>query len=511
MPATTRRIFLGGLAAATAAQAQVSDAPKRRPNILFALADDWGWPFASIAGDPVVKTPTFDRLAREGVLFTNAFVTAPSCSPSRVSMLTGQWHWRLEEGVNLSGTLAPKFPVYPDLLEAAGYHVGYTRKGWAPGNATAGGRTRNPAGPVYSDFQSFLSKRKANQPFCFWFGSTDPHRKYDPDSGVRSGMRAESVKVPAFLPDSDVVRRDLCDYYFEVQRFDREVGELLEKLKEMGELGKTIVVMTADNGCPFPRAKATLYDSGTHVPLAISWPGEAPGGRTIEDFVSLSDMAPTFLEAAGLKVPESCTGRSLLPILRSSQAGRVDVKRDFVLTGMERHVPCRGESKAGYPMRAIRTHDFLYIRNFAPERWPAGDPNGFEKQGTQPFTFEQMAGNTFHAFADVDAGPSKAWLVEHREDAAVASSYRLAMAKRPAEELYDLAKDPNQLTNVGADPKYAAQMKRLRNKLLTELNRTGDLRVSGKGDVFESYPYRQRLTTGSESDTGSTKPGNAKQ
>jgi arylsulfatase A-like enzyme len=137
---------------------------KKRPNILFCLADDWSWPHAGIAADKVVKTPTFDRVAREGVLFENVFVSAPSCTPSRGAMLTGQWHWRLEEGGNLWSTLPAKFPVYPDLLEGAGYHVGFTRKGWGPGRHEPGGRTRNPAGPGYKSFQEFMKARPEDKP-----------------------------------------------------------------------------------------------------------------------------------------------------------------------------------------------------------------------------------------------------------------------------------------------------------------------------------------------------------
>jgi arylsulfatase A-like enzyme len=303
----TRREFVAAAAGAQISSPLVRAAGESRPNILFALADDWGWPFASIAGDPVVRTPTFDRVAREGVLFRNAFVSAPSCSPSRAAILTGQWHWRPEEGANLAGTLSPKFPVYPDLLENSGYHVGFTRKGWAPGSETAGGRTRNPAGVRYEDFASFLAARPKDKPFCFWFGSVDPHRKYEWESGVKSGMRLEDVKVPPYLPDDEIVRKDICDYYAEVQRFDRETGELLSILERSGEQDNTIVVMTGDNGWPFPRAKASLYDAGTHVPLAIRWPARVKGGRVVEDAVSSSDFAPTFLEAAGLERPRSMT------------------------------------------------------------------------------------------------------------------------------------------------------------------------------------------------------------
>ena len=220
-----------------------------------------------------------------------------------------------------------KFPVYPDLLEAVGYHVGYTRKGWGPGRNEPGGRTRNPAGPRYKNFREFLNARPGDTPFCFWFGSTDPHRGYKWQSGVKSGMKLEDVDVPAYFPDSEEVRTDICDYYWEVQRFDTEVGELLEILQMKGELDNTLVVISGDNGMPFPRCKSNLYDSGTRVPLAVCWPAVVPGGRVVKDFISLSDLAPTFLEAAGLKTPSEMTARSFLDILTSRKSGQVDKKR----------------------------------------------------------------------------------------------------------------------------------------------------------------------------------------
>jgi N-sulfoglucosamine sulfohydrolase len=486
MKQSTRRDFLrsagiGAVSLALAAHrplgAQNDVKVERKPNILFCIADDWSWPHASIAGDPVIKTPTFDRVAREGVLFENAFVTAPSCTPSRGSIVTGQWHWRLEEGGNLWSTLPAKFPVYPDLLEEAGYHVGVTRKGWGPGRVEPGGRTRNPAGKSYRDFNAFLKARPDGTPFCFWFGSNDPHRPYEQGSGVASGMKLENVRVPACLPDSETVRSDLCDYYWEVQRYDREVGELLALLQDKGELDNTLVVVTGDNGLPFPRCKSNLYDVGTNVPLAIRWPGKVPSGRRVTDFVSLQDLAPTFLEVANLGVPSAMTGRSLMGILTSGTSGRIEPERDHVLTGKERHAWVR-EDGLGYPCRAIRTEDFLYIRNYEPDRWPAGDP----VDGGGPYYPNR-------SYGDIDDSPTKDYMVEHRNDPGVEKLFELAFAKRPAEELYDLRKDPDQLDNVAGQVEYAAAQSKLASSLQTELLATRDPRASGKGDVFDRYPY----------------------
>ena len=483
---TTRRQFLHAVSVGAASvalprpertRAQTRRSLTSHPNILFCIADDWSWPHASIAGDRVVKTPTFDRMAKEGVLFENAFVTAPSCTPSRGSILTGQWHWRLEEGGNLWSTLPAKFEVYPDRLEKAGYHVGFTRKGWGPGRDGPGGRTRNPAGTRFKDFDAFLKARPEGTPFCFWFGSQDPHRGYQWESGVNSGMKLEDVEVAACLPDSETVRKDICDYYWEVQRFDREVGALLETLEHTGELDHTLVVMTSDNGMPFPRCKSNLYDLGTNVPLAVRWPGEIKGGRVVKDFVSLQDLAPTFLEAVGLRPTPEMTGRSLLAILAPGRAERLDPKRDYVLTGKERHAWVR-QNGLGYPCRAIRSMDFLYIRNFKPDRWPAGHP----LNGGEPYY-----GN--RAYGDIDDCPSKTYMMEHRDAPGVRRLFDMTFEKRPSEELYDLRKDPDQLNNVADDPAYADEKKKLATTLTAELKATRDPRVLGRGDVFDRYPY----------------------
>lgn len=453
-------------------------AAESRPNILFAIADDWGWPHAGAYGDPVVETPTFDRIAREGVLFRHAYVSSPSCTPSRGAILTGQWHWRLEQGANLWSVFPDKFATYPELLQEDGYVAGVTGKGWGPGRTETPGR--NLAGQRYKNFRSFLEQRDDGEPFCFWLGSSDPHRPYERGSGRASGMDLQAIDLPGCFPDHPTVRGDVADYYFEVQRFDRLVGDALAALQEIGELDNTIVVMTGDHGMPFPRGKSNLYDLGTRVPLAIRWPDKVPGGRTVDDFVSLTDLAVTFLDAAsGVEPPEGMTGRSLMPILASEKSGRVDPKRDYVLTGKERHVPSQEEpNMGGYPSRAIRTHDFLYIRNFRPERWPNGTPN--YRQAAIPGAW----------YADTDNGPTKSYIIENRDkDATHRKYYELSFGKRPAEELYDLNLDPEQLHNVADDPVYADVKQRLSEKLMDRLQATGDPRAFGKGDKFDEYRY----------------------
>jgi arylsulfatase A-like enzyme len=450
-----------------------------RPNILFAIADDWGWPHAGAYGDPVVQTPVFDRVAREGVRFEHAYVSSPSCTPSRAAILTGQWHWRLEESANLWSTLRKEYPVYPDLLEEAGYFIGLERKGWGPGKVEVGGRTRNPAGPTFASFVDYIEKRPDGTPFCYWFGSHDPHRPYDAGSGAGSGMPLDAIRLFAHFPDAPEVRSDVADYYFEVQRFDREVGEMLALLDKRGELDRTIVVMTGDHGMPFPRCKSNLYDSGARVPLAIRGPGVATG-RVVEAFVSFTDLAPTFLSLGGVDVPEVMTGRSLVPLLgKGAPDPREIAVRDHVLVGKERHVPAQEKpDMGGTPMRSIRTTDFLYIRNFRPDRWPAGTPH--HERATLEGSW----------LGDCDNGPTKSYMVENQDgDAEHRRIYDLAFGKRPAEELYDLKKDPDQIVNVAADPEYAPVKMELESRLMAELRETGDPRVVGGAERLEAYPY----------------------
>ncbi|MCP4642380.1 MAG: sulfatase [bacterium] len=469
-----RRAFLAGLAAGALGGCAhaAPERPEGRPNILFAIADDQSWVHTSIGGDPVVRTPVFDRLAREGVLYSNAFCSSPSCTPSRGATLSGQDFWRLREGASLWSSLPASIDVYPDLLEKAGYFVGATRKGWGPGKLEPSDRTRNPAGPRFKNFQTFLDEAPEDGPFCFWFGSVDPHRPYERGSGVKSGKDPVAVNVPPFLPDAQEIREDILDYMVEIERFDREVGEMVALLEERGLLDDTLIVMTSDNGMPFPRAKANIYDYGVHMPLAIRWGNAVSGDRVIDDFVGFPDFAPTLLEAAGEDVPEAMTGRSLLKGLLSGKQGRVEKNRDCAFFGKERHTNLGddGDMKGvSYPSRGIRTSDYLYIRNFEPDRWPACNPP---------------------VYGDIDGNsPTKTWMVAHRDDPEVRRYFDLATAKRPAEELYDLALDPEQLHNVAAEPGYERARKKLWARLEAYLRETGDPRVVGGGEAFDTYPY----------------------
>jgi uncharacterized sulfatase len=451
----------------------------RRPNILFAIADDWGWPYASIAGAKGVNTPNFDRVAREGILFTHAFCAAPQCSPNRAAILTGRHIGQLEEAGTHSSLFPNKFKAYPSLLAEAGYHVGFTGKGWGPGDWKRGGWTQNPAGPEYSkvelgdvpwkgiastdyagNFEAFLAKRPEGAPFCFWYGGHEPHRKYEKGSGLKSGKKLEDASVPGFLPDDAAVRGDLLDSFLEIEWFDTQLGGMLNKLEALGELENTIVVVTGDNGMSFPRAKANLYEYGVRVPLAIRWGDRVKPGRTTDDLFSFVDFAPTFLDAAGVTPPSEMSGKSLLRMLTWGTPG----PNEFVVFGRERHSHARYDN-LGYPGRAIRTRDRLFIRNYKPDRWPAGDPE---------------------EYCDIDDGPTKTFLIENRGK--YPELFDLAVGKRPEAELYDVSQSMDCVKNLADAPEHRDMRDKLSAQLTAVLTEQKDPRALGAGDVFDSYP-----------------------
>jgi len=522
----------------------------KKPNILFCFADDWGryaGAYSGLDGRPtisdVVKTPVIDRIAREGVVFRNAFVTAPSCTPCRSSLLSGQYFFRTGLGAILRpAEWNPAIPVYPLMLRDAGYHIGKSYKVWSPGkpvdapygeqkhayekaghdfcdfseNATKlvkGGMPFEAAkekilSQVRDNFSAFIADRKPGQPFCYWFGPTLTHRKYEKGSGKALwGIEPDSVKgkLPKFMPDVPEVRADYTDYMGEIQAWDAGVGVLIKKLEEMGELDNTLVVISGDHGMPgVPGGKCNLYDHGVNVALIARGPGVKPG-RVVDDFVNMMDIAPTFLEAGGVKIPEVMTGRSFMNVLHSEKAGLVDAGRTWVVTGRERHVDIAREGNLPYPHRALRTKEFLYIRNFAPDRWPMGSPK-FTGKADMPAS-DVIEQNTYAAFADMDASPSKAWLVGQFGEQRWQWNYDYAFAKRPAEELYDLKNDPDETRNVAADPAYTDRKRELSEQLMKILKDAKDPRVLGDGLTFERPPF---VTTAPGSEGGKRTGGKQK-
>ncbi len=452
-----------------------------KPNILFVIADDASPHFGQAYNCAWVKTPNIDRLARNGLVFDNTYTPTAKCTPSRSAILTGRNPWQLEDAANHQSQFPVKFVAFSEALSQAGIRVAGHGKIWGPGSALTADGTPRSFG--FNDeangknFEAFLKARPAGKPFFYWFGSHKPHRAYKKDSGIAAGKKTSDIdRVPRIWPDNETVRRDMLDYAVEVEEFDAEVGTLLQALDASGEATNTLVIITSDNGMPFPRSKGHNYDIANREPLVACWPaGIAKPGRRVAEFISFIDLAPTFLELLGVDGAKAgmspITGRSFANILR----GETDPSRSFVILGRERNdVLARPgtPSGLGYPVRVIREGDLFYIHNFASDRWPCGDPD--------------------LGLKDTDAGPTKSLISELGEKDRF---WQMSFGKRPQVELFDLAKDPDCINNVANDEAYATKVTALREKLFVELKKQGDPRVLGKGDVFDNYDSPRAKTT----------------
>lgn len=465
-----------------------------RPNILFCISDDQSFPHAGAYGTDWVKTPGFDRVAREGLLFTRAYTPNAKCAPSRACILTGRNTWQLEEACNHMPIFPHKFASYCEVLLKNGYFVGETGKTWSPGIAeTVYGKPRELAGKPYesrkarppaqsisnndyaSNFADFMEDKPVGRPWAFWYGATEPHRAYEYGAGVKKGGKklSDIDKVFSFWPDNEVTRNDMLDYAFEIEHFDNHLVRILDELEKRGELDNTLIVVTADNGMPFPRIKGQEYELSNHLPLAIMWKnGIKKPGRTIEDYVSFIDFAPTFIEVAGLNWKQSgmhpTPGRSLTDIFKSDRSGIVNPTRDHVLIGKERHDIGR-PSDWGYPIRGILKNDVLYLQNFEPTRWPAGNPET--------------------GYLNTDGSPTKTEILNMRRDGSNKKFWEQNFGKRPPEEMFRVASDRECVENLAADKSFADLKAELRMQMLSELKAQGDPRILGDKDYFDNMPY----------------------
>ena len=463
-----------------------------RPNVLFLIADDWGHGHAGAYGCPWVKTPNFDRVAKEGLLFLNAYTPTAKCTPSRSAILTGRHPWLLGAAANHQCVFPPEFAIFPDVLEQNGYAYATTGKVWGPGlSLKADGSPRAMAGKLFNqkkaqppttgitnndysgNFEAFLTQAKPGQPWFFWLGCIEPHREYEEGSGGRLGGKktTDIDHVPAYWPDNETIRGDMLDYAYEVEHFDRHVGRALAMLEKTGQLENTIVVVTSDNGMPFPRVKGSAYENANHLPLAIRWPkGIKSPGRKVTDYVSFVDFAPTFLEAAGISWPKTgalapTSGRSLSDIFQSGIDGRSNPTRDHALIGRERNDLGR-PGDAGYPIRGIVKEGVAYLENAEPSRWPACNPET--------------------GYLDTDASPTKSFLLHARREKGSDPFWALCFGMRPGQELYDLSTDVDCVKNLALS--RVADAEKLRTQMWAELKAAGDLRAIGRGAEYEAYP-----------------------
>lgn len=517
-------LITAGAAVTAAACATNNPGENKRPNILIAISDDQSFEHTSFAGCEFINTPAFDRIATSGIYFTNCYAGSPGSAPSRSALITGRHHWQNEQSGQHASSWMKKYVPFVDILRENGYHTGFTGKGvgpfqyarneqdslWRKENAAGAGYNRiqyrkgDPADPrtaggigannYSANFRDFLKKRKNGEPFCFWYGATEPHRDYEKDSWKRNGKDPAKVKVPGFLPDHPEIRGDLLDYAVEIEWFDHHLSAMLDHLDSIGELDNTIIIVTGDNGMSFPRAKANCYEYGLHVPLAISYPAGFPGKRTVDDPVSFTDLAPTILEVTGTSADgmQPMSGTSILGILRSQKSGIVDPSKKYVFAGRERHSSSRWNN-LGYPQRAIRSEKYLLIWNVKPGLWPAGDPQAIDEKTGMLVPMYGIDENGKHhsewAFTDVDAAPSKSVIIENYLDEKMSGFFSLAYDKRPEYELFDIKSDPFCLNNLAGSKEAESVEKEMKEALHNELLRSGDPRVAGPDkEVFDTYP-----------------------
>lgn len=430
-------------------------AQNKKPNILLFITDDESWLERSAYGWSKLPTPNFDRVARDGILFTNAYTSAPSCAPSRAALLTGRNFWELKQGAFIQAWLPKEFPLLTEVLRDNGYAIGLTGKGWGPGIYPEQGHIPSLGGTIYNqlklppnkrvedmspldytaNFNTFLQSNK-EQPFFFWYGSNEPHDPWGKDNWKRLekefGVALKDVHVPPFVENTPENKRRRANMAYEICQADRQLGEALQLLEAKKMLENTIIIVTSDNGTYIgDKGKASPYDWGAHVPLAIMWPRQVKPGRKVTDFINFADVAPTLFDILRVPVDGSVSGRSFYNVLRASGSGRIDKTRDFVVTGLEWHGEMDPDSKS---TRTLTTDKYAYIIKYSNQR-PV----------------------------EIYTGPDKEIV---------------------AEELYDLSKDQWQQTNLIDKDNYRDIAAALKQKLTGYGLKTGDPRFTGDMSTF---------------------------
>ena len=467
---------------------------ENRPNILFCIFDDASFEHFKSNGCKWINTPGFDKVAKEGIRFQNFYTTNAKSAPSRSSILTGLYPWQLKEAANHIGQFPPEFKVFTEVLKDNGYKIGYTGKPWGPGTAkTADGKERPLTGAHYQkrtaspptkeiskgdysgNFSDFLEDTPGGKPWFFWCGGFEPHRKYEFRSGISKGGKNTAMidRVPSYLPDNDSVRTDLLDYAFELEYFDNYILKLISELEKRGILDNTLIVITSDNGMPFPRSKGYSFEISNHMPMAVMWKkGIKNPGSTVRNYFSTVDLASTFLEVAGIKPEKSGmltpSGKSFAPIFQDMSKGNNPSSKGVLLFGRERNDYGR-PNNLGYPTRSIMKDDFLFIANLKSDRFPGGNPET--------------------GYLDCDGSPSKSAILNLRRSGANDWYWKQSFGLRSGEELYDISKDKDCMNDLANDPRYARKKEEMKKLLFETLKRQNDPRMTGNGDVFDKYPF----------------------
>ncbi len=458
-----RLVALGFVVVATlcgpfASRGRAATDAGKRPNVILFIADDVSWDDLGCTGNPAARTPNIDRLAANGRRFDAAFLTASSCSPSRSSIVTGRYPHNNGRASELHQPIAAHLPWFPRLLREAGYYTALSGKHHMSFDAPAAGESPQPTpfdhvdiGKIpgnsggHANWLKVLQERPKEKPFFFWFASNDAHRSWDGDVEWQPELygpkhQPADVRVPPYLHDDPATRADLASYYNEVTRFDHYVGRVVATLEKEDSLANTLILVIADNGRPFPRAKTRLHDSGMKTYFIAHWPaGLAQPGKPSASFVSAIDIAPTVLTVAGLPVAPTMQGVSFLPILQNPAATvRQTVFSEHNWHDYEAHG------------RSVRSGNFLYLLNHRPALAWQGPADSVRSPSHQALRAARSAGALTPAQADVFLAP------------------------RPSDELYDTAADPLQLHNLAADPKHRLIKIRLAKLLAEWSDETGD-------------------------------------
>lgn len=425
-----------------------------RPNFIVFIADDVSWNDFGCYGNSGARTPNIDALANDGLKFTNAYLTASSCSPSRCSIITGRYPHNNGAASELHRPLPEHLIKFPSLLKEAGYFTALAGKDHMPqdqANEKAVWDEKRGTGVPGNNggeghWVDVVQKRPKDQPFFFWFAATDAHRDWNGDREWKEDLYGPKhdpadMEVSPYLRDTPETRDDLASYHNEVTRFDYFIGQVVDELKKQDALENTLIFVMADNGRPFPRGKTRVHDSGMKTPFVLHWPeGIEQPGSTTKSLVSVIDICPTVLSLAGVKVPEQVQGFSFANVLKDS-------------TAPHRHYAFSEHNWHDYEAhgRAVRNgQGILYVRNARPDKAWLGPADSVSSPSHKDLQTANAEGKLTTAQADVLLEP------------------------RPTEELYDTRKDPLQTNNLVGDQEYAKHLAEMRNVMGTWQKETGD-------------------------------------